>query len=101
MPFSDLTSNKKRPVVILSNDAYNSIAEDVICFAVTAQIRGHANEIIIDNEDMVEGHLPKISCIRADKVYTLNQSIIEKKYGKLSQDKLSELQLRVIKLISE
>jgi hypothetical protein len=30
IPFSDLTSHKKRPVLVLSNDDYNSRTEDIV-----------------------------------------------------------------------
>jgi len=34
IPFSDLTSSKKRPVLVLSNNDYNRKTEDVIAAAV-------------------------------------------------------------------
>ncbi len=30
IPFSDLTSSKKRPVLVLSNSGYNSKTEDIV-----------------------------------------------------------------------
>jgi mRNA interferase MazF len=48
---------------------------------------------------MEEGQLPKESCIRADKIYTLNQSIIVKKYGRLKQEKLDLAFNNLVKLI--
>jgi mRNA interferase MazF len=34
--FSDLTSSKKRPVLVLSNNDYNTKTEDIIAAAVTS-----------------------------------------------------------------
>jgi mRNA interferase MazF len=36
VPFSDLTSSKKRPVLVLSNNDYNTKTEDIIAAAVTS-----------------------------------------------------------------
>jgi len=100
IPFTDLTSTKRRPVLVLSNDEYNSTTEDVIVSAITSNIRGSDFEVIFDDEDMIEGHLPKISCIRPDKVYTLSKSIIIKKYGKLSQSKISDVKSKLVRIIN-
>lgn len=101
VPFTDLTSSKKRPVVVMSNNEYNSKSDDVICVAITSQIRGIKYEVIIDSEDMLEGQLPKESCIRVDKIYTLDQKIIVKKYGVLKETKLEQAIKNIEELISE
>lgn len=71
VPFSDLTSVKKRPVLIISNDEFNGRGEDVIVAAITSNIRGFEHEVVFDNTDLANGELKVISCIRADKIYTL------------------------------
>ena len=35
IPFSDLSSVKKRPVLVLSNDNYNKVTDDIIVVAIT------------------------------------------------------------------
>lgn len=50
IPYSDMTSMKKRPVLVLSNDLYNKQTEDIIVAAITSNIRGIDFEILIDNE---------------------------------------------------
>jgi mRNA interferase MazF len=37
-PFTDLTSTKKRPAVVVSPDTFNARNEDVVLVAVTSQI---------------------------------------------------------------
>jgi len=90
VPFSDLSSTKRRPVVVMSCDEYNGKSDDLICMAITSQIRGLDHEILINSTDMDEGALPKESCIRADKIYTLNKGIVVKKFGKLTDRKVAE-----------
>lgn len=100
IPFSDLTATKKRPVLVLSNDSYNIQTEDIIVAAITSNIRGIDQEILIDNDCMLEGILPKISCIRPDKIYTLSKDIIIKKYGKLSISKLLDVKQKVDEILN-
>jgi len=79
-PFSDLTTTKRRPVLLLTApDGYG----DFIAMAVTSQ-PGHADHIVILPVDIVSGTLPKASFIRTDKVVSLNQSLVVKEVGKLS-----------------
>lgn len=98
IPFTDLTSVKKRPVVVISKDTYNSQTEDIIVAAVTSNIRGIKYEEIFDNEDMSEGKIPTISCIRTDKIYTLSKEIILKKYGKISSGKIEKIVIKICDL---
>ena len=34
LPFTDLSSQKRRPVLVLSKDDYNSVADDLIVVAI-------------------------------------------------------------------
>lgn len=36
IPFTDLTAQKRRPVIVISNDGYNQSAPDVIVVAMTS-----------------------------------------------------------------
>lgn len=80
-PFSDLTTIKRRPVLLLTTpDAYG----DFIAMAVTSQ-PGHADNIAILPSLMEFGTLPKSSFIRTDKIVSLNQSLIVKEVGKVTE----------------
>ena len=81
IPFTDLTSSKKRPVLILSADQYNEKTEDIIVAAITSNLDNSAYTVKITQSDLAEGNLLHDSCIRADKLYTLSQTIIIKKFG--------------------
>lgn len=88
IPFSDLTSQKRRPVLVLSNNDYNQRYQDVIVAAITSNVAEREYQDIITNENMTEGELKVASAVRADKLYTLSQSIIIKKFGKVHPDVL-------------
>lgn len=100
IPFSDLTSMKKRPVLVLSNNLYNKQAEDIIVAAITSNIRGINYEVLIDNENMIKGTLPRISCVRPDKIYTLSKEIIVKKYGRLSNSKIQDVIIKINEIMN-
>ncbi|MDQ2088221.1 type II toxin-antitoxin system PemK/MazF family toxin [Herbivorax sp. ANBcel31] len=100
LPFSDLTSNKKRPVLVLSNDKYNAITDDLIVVAVTSNIENKYSEIKLTNNGMQAGSLKIDSCIRVDKIYTLSQDIVVKKFGRVKIEILNDVRLKLNQIIS-
>lgn len=99
IPFSDLTSSKKRPVLVLSNNDYNKKTEDIIVAAVTSNIISKDYNILISNKDMQEGNLHVNSCVRVDKIYTLSQSIVIKKFGTVRPEVINNIKEKLGKLI--
>lgn len=91
LPFSDLSSTKQRPVVVISNDDYNSKTEDIVVMAITSNIEHLEYELPVSTNNLEVGTLPRASCIRADKVYTLSQSIVVKTFGKIDQKTFEQL----------
>ncbi len=37
---------------------------------------------------------------KADKIYTLSKSIIVKKYGKIAEDKIDDVKLKIVNLFN-
>lgn len=85
VPYSDLSTNKKRPVLILSSDDALRRSTDMLVAAITSNLGAGTVGVIIDTADLEGGILPRRSLIRADKIYTLRQSDIVKPYGVLSK----------------
>jgi mRNA interferase MazF len=98
VPFSDLTASKKRPVLVISNDEYNTASQDIIVTAVTSNLVQQG--IPITTNDMTQGILPKPSIIRSDKIYTLHQHIVVKRIGRVADSILDTVRADIIKLIS-
>ncbi len=42
-PFTDQTTSKQRPAVVISTTAYNAARPDVILMAITSQLRASAS----------------------------------------------------------
>lgn len=90
-PYSDLTQNKQRPAIVLSNKEHNSKNEDCICSAITSNPRNYENSIEIEQTDLETGKLPLDSRIKPNKIFTLNKKLIIKKLAKLKIDKSKEV----------
>jgi mRNA interferase MazF len=97
VPFTDLTASKKRPVLIVSNDMYNTESQDIIVTAITSNITQAG--IQITNSDMISGELPKPSVIRADKIYTLHQAIVIKQIGSISKTVQDSVKKEICRLL--
>lgn len=82
-PFTDQSTSKQRPAVIVSANAYNSDRPDVILMAVTSQMRhlGKTGEAVV--EDWQEAGLLKPSLIKPI-LATIEKSLVLKKLGRLS-----------------
>ena len=99
VPFSDLSSVKRRPVLVISNLAHNSTNYDMVVVAITSNLQ--QNGIVIETKDLLVGNLPKKSLIRCDKIYTLEQRIVIKQLGIISENVMKKVISDINKLITE
>nr|BAL57402.1 transcriptional modulator of MazE/toxin, MazF [uncultured Acetothermia bacterium]BAL59784.1 transcriptional modulator of MazE/toxin, MazF [Candidatus Acetothermum autotrophicum] len=83
VPFTDLTSQKRRPVLIISHDRYNKSHQDIIVVAITSHLTPTDYGVLLEADDLEIGTLPRVSLIRVDKIYTLSQAIVVKVYGRV------------------
>lgn len=83
-PFTDQSTSKQRPGVIVSSAAYHRARRDVILMAITSQVRGSGpfGEVIV--QDWQAAKLLKPSAIKP-VIATLEQALVIKTLGKLSQ----------------
>jgi len=85
-PFSDLTSVRQRPVLVLSRKEYNEKCEDIINCGITSNLKDSKYSILIENSDLAEGNIPVKSRIKLDKMFTLEQGIVIKKLGRVNKE---------------
>ena len=64
-PFTDLSSSKRRPALVLSPDSFNAAGEDLVLAAVTSHITDDLNAVHLWRGDFAEGRLPKPSMVKA------------------------------------
>jgi len=82
-PFTNQTTSKQRPAVIVSTQTYARMRPDVVLMAITSQVRfplGFADTLLADWENT---HLLKPSVIKPVWA-TLEQGLVIKQLGKLS-----------------
>ena len=87
--YSDLSAQKKRPVLVISNKNYNSNNQDVICCAITSKL--DALGVKIKNSDLEEGNLKLNSVVKPGKIYSIFKPRIIRKIGKLNISKTKEV----------
>ena len=80
-PYSDLSSTKRRPVLIVSNDDYNQTFPDVVVCVITSKLHKDGYSVELENEDLEIGVLPESSIIKAHKLFTIHQDKIIKKFS--------------------
>ena len=101
LPFTDLSSYKKRPVLVLSKQSYNDAADDLIVAAVTSNLDAKQYTVIFANSDMLDGTLIVDSCIRVDKIYTLSQSLVVKRFSKVKPEIIEKVKEKLLNLMIE
>lgn len=86
-PFTDLSSSKRRPALVVSPDSFNDATADLVLAAITSHIVEDAALTIVE-EDCIDGTLPKTSALKPTKLFTLHSSLVLKKVCALRRDKL-------------
>ena len=97
-PFSDLSSGKKRPALVVSNTEFNKKSEDVICCLITSNPAAKY-AIKITSKDMESGFLEFDSKIKPHRLFTVSKNIIYKTLGKLGREKSSLAVKEISKLV--
>ncbi len=98
-PFSDLSSYKKRPALIISNNEFNQTHEDVICCLLTTNLEIDPHSIVIEPNELIEGKLPFKSKIKPYRLFSAQQKIIYKKFGVLNTEKYTHVIEKLTKII--
>ncbi|NQE04998.1 hypothetical protein C5S32_03910 [ANME-1 cluster archaeon GoMg1] len=80
-PFTDLSTIKKRPALVVSADWYNKRYRDVVLVAVTSHVPPILDELDyrITETDFKTGKLYKESIVKLGKVFTIESSLIIKR----------------------
>ena len=90
-PFSDQSGKKVRPVVVISNNEFNNLSEDLIVIGVTSNISKDKYTIDLNNKDLEEGNLFDLCCIKVENILKIDKQLIVKKIGKLKKEKFKDI----------
>jgi len=84
IPFTDLSSQKRRPVIVVSNNAYNQKTTDLIVVAMTSNPIETDYSFTLTSADLEKGTLNHPGKVRVDKIYTISKSIVVKAFGRVN-----------------
>jgi mRNA interferase MazF len=87
-PFTDLSSSRRRPALVISPDAFNDQMQDVVVAAITSQLTTE-HAVSIEQSDCVDGMLPKASVVKLAKVFTIHSTLVIRKLCALREEKLA------------
>jgi mRNA interferase MazF len=86
-PFSDLSSKKIRPCLIVGLAEFN----DIIVCQLTSRSYSSKRAIPLTVNDFASGSLIIDSYVRPDKIATLDKTVIKQVIGTIKQKKLAEI----------
>lgn len=101
IPFTDLSSQKRRPVVVISNNTYNQRTADIVVVALTSNPAPADYGFPITSLDLEKGELNRPGKVRVDKIYTLSQSIVAKTFGRVNETTLERIRQTLQDLTSK
>ena len=91
IPFTDLSSQKRRPVIVVSNDTYNRKTRDIVVVAMTSNPDAVDYSFAVTSSDLEKGTLNRPGKVRVDKIYALSQSIVVKTFGRVNATTLDRI----------
>jgi mRNA interferase MazF len=82
---------KTRPVLIISPDARNRWASDVLAIPISTQVRPAPEHVLLDRG---EGGLPQSSVLKCEQVSSIDKSLLEPHPlgGPLSEDRMRQVE---------
>jgi len=83
-PFADLSTNKRRPCLVLAKLAPKRLPAHYVVCMITSQLHGVAFAFDHLLADFATPGLPKPSLVRVGKLVTVEQSMLIKRLGKLA-----------------
>ena len=99
-PFTDLSSSKFRPALVIS-----SFREDYIIIGIFSRrlsrkkLPGTWLLIPEESEDFFSTGLKKTSVLKAEKIATVHYSVIERKLGKFSKSRIQQVEQVLLKAL--
>jgi len=97
-PFTDLTSSKQRPALVLAGDSEEASRRDVILCAMTSNLTRAAHSVLIEQDDLKEGILPRTSRVKVGRLTTLDRDLVRKRVGRIGEEPLKRVhrELRIL-----
>ena len=101
-PFTDLSTTKVRPALVISSDKYNNKGEDAIFLYISSNTNNkQSTDLLIESSDknFSSTGLKKSSLFRTDKLVILKKSLAARKLGTANSDILSKINIMLIDIL--
>ena len=96
-PFSDLSSSKRRPALVLAGLKGN----DIILCQITSKEINDDYAIPLLTREFQEGNLNQDSNIRPNRLFTADESIVVYKVGTINNNKIGIVINKILKILTE
>ena len=97
-PFTDLSSSKLRPALVLSNSEVNKTG-DIICMQVTSNLRNDNFSYSLKTENFKGSPLLKPGELRLHKIFVIHRSLIKSVITSVNTDTLVDIKLHLNKKV--
>lgn len=100
-PFTDLSTHKKRPCLVISSVEFNNAHLDLIAVAITSQIHENLSawEYKLSLKEQLASGLLKPSLVKLGKIVTLDKRLVRKNLGRLPGLSTKRVLTRIKKII--
>lgn len=99
-PYSELTTTKVRPVIVLSNNEYNEKSPDIVVVPMTTNLQLREYAVFLTNKDLESGKLIKNSKIKVDRIFSISKKLIRMKIGKVKKEVHEKIKEILYELVS-
>lgn len=96
-PFSDLSSSKKRPALVMAKLP----GDDLILCQITSKLKVGPYSISLNDSDFKTGSLNVDSLIKISRIFTADKAIVLYKIGTLKQTKIDEVERKIVELFKK
>jgi len=101
-PFTDFSTLKQRPALVISSDVFNRSREDIILVALTSQTdsASKGGNYHIKGAEQKRSGLQREGVVLVGKIITIDQRLIRNTLGALPPKTLVEISKRISKIIA-
>ncbi len=91
-PFSDLSASKLRPAVVAAVAEFG----DVILCQITSQQYSSRRAVMLDDGQLLDGRLDRVSYIRPDKLFTASPDLVVRTVAHMKREPFAQLRQRIV-----
>ena len=95
-PFSDLTSSKKRPAIVVAS----LTGDDILVCQVTSKALSANYAVSITRADFTVGRLQQQSNVRPNRLFTADSRIVLYRAAKLTSQKMAEVTAKIVEIVT-